>query len=149
MFSVIYGVKTLRFYLENWFELNLHASDIIITALVISNWARRYKLRLSSEIISSPPYCICEMKHVFVRRATWTSPTKAACGSAPGVPDLGLHRPAQLGSAHHPHCGPGLPCHGPQQDSYHWQDQVDTHTSSLQACYLHGLSNVSGLDFYF
>lgn len=59
-----------------------------------------------------------------VCRSTRTPAPPAARGPAPRVPHLGLHRPAQLGAAHHPHGGPGLPRHGPQQDSHHWQDQV-------------------------
>lgn len=59
-------------------------------------------------------------------RSAWTPAAPAACGPAPRVPDLGLHRPAQLSAAHHSHGRPGLPRHGPQQDSHHWQDQVGT-----------------------
>lgn len=57
-------------------------------------------------------------------RTTWTPSTTAARGSSPRIPHLGIHRPAQLSPAHHPHGGPGLPCDGPQQNSHHWQDQV-------------------------
>lgn len=57
-------------------------------------------------------------------RSARTPAPPAARGPAPRVPHLGLHRPAQLGAAHHPHGGPGLPRHGPQQDTHHWQDQV-------------------------
>lgn len=76
-------------------------------------------------------------EHIFPCRATWTPATEAARRSAPRVAYLGLHRPAQLSSAHHPHRRPGLPCHGPQQDSYHWQDQVHAQQMehlSLRAC---------------
>lgn len=59
-------------------------------------------------------------------RTTWTPSTTAARGSSPRIPHLGIHRPAQLSPAHHPHGGPGLPCDGPQQNSHHWQDQVYT-----------------------
>lgn len=67
---------------------------------------------------------VCNHSVLPVCRSTRTPTPPAARGPAPRVPHLGLHRPAQLGAAHHPHGGPGLPRHGPQQDSHHWQDQV-------------------------
>lgn len=83
---------------------------------------RATPLRYKASKVTARLHC------VFVCRTTRTAPAPAARGPAPRVPDLGLHRPAQLGPTHHPHCRPGLPGHGPQQDSDHWQDQVgNTH----------------------
>lgn len=102
-------------------------SDVLLTSQL---WETVFpEEKIAKEVndslrLSKPWGCVCVIKHFFVCRATWTSPAAAACRSAPWVSDLGLHCPAQLGPAHHPHGWPCLPCHGPQQDSYYWQDQV-------------------------
>ncbi|MEQ2187564.1 hypothetical protein GOODEAATRI_005949 [Goodea atripinnis] len=57
------------------------------------------------------------------RKATRTSTTAAARRPSSGVTDLGLHRPAQLGLADHPHGWSCLSGYGPQQDTHHWQNQ--------------------------
>ena len=69
----------------------------------------------------------CACARLFYR-STRTAASPAACRPAPRVPDLGLHRPAELRPAHRPHRRPGLPRHGPQQDPHNRQDQVQTRT---------------------
>jgi len=67
-------------------------------------------------------------------RSTRATAAAATRRPAARVADLGLHRPAELGPAHRPHGGPGMPRHGPQQGPHHRQDQVHMRKHTRHIC---------------